>query len=196
MKAALCKSLDGPDGIAIEDVAEPAAGEGEVVIRVRAAALNFFDTLITRGKYQSKPALPFSPSGEVAGVVESVGPGVTGLEEGARVAAVIGWGGAREKVAVPAASAVRIPDGVSDEVAAGVAVTYGTAIHGLKDRGHVKPGQTVAVLGASGGAGLAAVEIAKLLGAHVIAAASSTISSPSAVSHGADDAPELHLDRR
>jgi NADPH:quinone reductase len=173
MKAALCKSLDGPDGIAIEDVAEPAAGEGEVVIRVRAAALNFFDTLITRGKYQSKPALPFSPSGEVAGVVESVGPGVSGLEKGARVAAVVGWGGAREKVAVPAVSAVRIPAGVSDEVAAGVAVTYGTAIHGLRDRGHVEPGQTVAVIGASGGAGLAAVEIAKLLGARVIAAASS-----------------------
>jgi NADPH2:quinone reductase len=187
MKAALCKSLDGPDGIAIEDVAEPAAGEGEVVIRVSAAALNFFDTLITRGKYQSKPALPFSPSGEVAGVLESVGPGVSGLEKGTRVAAVLGWGGAREKVAVPAASAVRIPEGVSDEVAAGVAVTYGTAIHGLRDRGRLEPGQTVAVIGASGGAGLAAVEIAKLLGARVIAAASSPLKLAICREHGADE---------
>jgi NADPH2:quinone reductase len=187
MRAALCKSLDGPDGIAIENVAEPAAGAGEVVIRVRAAALNFFDTLITRGKYQSRPALPFSPSGEVAGVVDSLGPGVVGLEQGARVAAVMGWGGAREKVAVPAASVVRIPDSVSDEVASGVAVTYGTAIHGLKDRGRVAPGETVAVLGASGGAGLAAVEIAKLLGARVIAAASSPQKLDICREHGADE---------
>jgi NADPH2:quinone reductase len=187
MKAALCKSLDGPDGIAIEDVAEPAAAPGEVVVRVRAAALNFFDTLITRGKYQSKPALPFSPSGEVAGIVESVGPGVIGLEKGARVAAVVGWGGAREMVAVPAAAVIAIPPGVSDEVAAGVAVTYGTAIHGLKDRGHLQTGETVAVLGASGGAGLAAVEIAKLLGARVIAAASSPQKLDICREHGADE---------
>jgi len=187
MRAALCKSLDGPDGIAIEDVPEPAAGAGEVVIRVRAAALNFFDTLITRGKYQSRPALPFSPSGEVAGVVDSLGPGVVGLVQGARVAAVVGWGGAREKVAAPAASVVRIPDSVSDEVASGVAVTYGTAIHGLKDRGRVAPGETVAVLGASGGAGLAAVEIAKLLGARVIAVASSDHKLAICREHGADE---------
>jgi NADPH2:quinone reductase len=187
MKAALCKSLDGPDGITVEDVAEPTAGPEEVVIRVRAAALNFFDTLITRGKYQSKPALPFAPSGEVAGVVESLGPGVSGLKEGTRVAAVVGWGGAAEKVAVPAASVIPIPAGVSDEIAAGVAVTYGTAIHGLKDRGHLAAGETVAVLGASGGAGLAAVEIAKLLGARVIAAASSPQKLDICREHGADE---------
>lgn len=187
MKAALCKSLDGPDGIAVEDVEEPKAAEGEVVIRVRTAALNFFDTLITRGKYQSKPELPFSPSGEVAGIVDEIGPGVAGLRRGARVMAVVGWGGAREKVAVPATAVIPIPDAVSDEVAAGVAVTYGTAIHGLKDRGRVAPGETVAVLGASGGAGLAAVEIAKLLGARVIAAASSAHKLEICREHGADD---------
>lgn len=187
MKAALCKSLDGPDGIAVEDIAEPTAGEGEVVIRVRAAALNFFDTLISRGKYQSKPDLPFSPSGEIAGLVESVGPGVSGLKLGARVAAVVGWGGAREKVAVAADSVIPIPAGVSDEIASGVAVTYGTAIHGLKDRGHVAAGETVAVLGASGGAGLAAIEIAKLLGARVIAAASSPEKLEICREHGADE---------
>jgi len=172
MKAALCKSLDGPEAVVIEDIADPVPGAGEAVVRVRAAALNFFDTLITRGKYQTKPALPFSPSGEIAGVVESVGPGVTGVKAGDRVAAAVGYGGAREKVAAPAASLIPIPPSVSDVVASSVSVTFGTAIHGLKDRGRVKPGETVAVLGASGGAGQAAVEIAKLLGARVIAAAS------------------------
>jgi len=173
MKAALCKSLDGPEALVIEDVPEPEAGPGEVVVRVRAAALNFFDTLITRGKYQVKPALPFSPSGEIAGVVESLGPGVAGVAVGDRVAASVGYGGAREKIVVPAAGLIPVPAAVSDAVAAGVSVTFGTAIHGLKDRGRLAPGETVAVLGASGGAGQAAIEVAKLMGARVIAAASS-----------------------
>lgn len=173
MKAALCKSLDGPSAVVIEDVPEPRPGAGEILIRVRAAALNFFDTLITRGKYQHKPELPFSPSGEVAGVVEALGPGVEGFAVGQRVMAYLGWGGARELVVADAARVVALPDGVSDEVAAGVTITYGTAIHGLKDRGRLAAGETVAVLGASGGAGLAAVEIAKLMGARVIAAGSS-----------------------
>lgn len=171
MKAALCKSLDGPGAVAIEEIADPVAGQGEAVVRVRAAALNFFDTLITRGKYQTKPALPFSPSGEIAGVVESVGPGVTEVKVGDRVAAAVGYGGARERIAVAAESLIPIPEGVSDVVASAVSVTFGTAIHGLKDRGRLKAGETVAVLGASGGAGQAAVEIAKLMGARVIAAA-------------------------
>ncbi len=172
MKAALCKSLDGPEAVVIEEIADPVPGPGEAVVRVRVAALNFFDTLITRGKYQTKPALPFSPGGEIAGVVESLGPDVTGINVGDRVAAAVGYGGAREKVAVAAASLIPIPPSVPDAVASGVSVTFGTAIHGLKDRGRVKPGETVAVLGASGGAGQAAVEIAKLMGARVIAAAS------------------------
>jgi NADPH:quinone reductase len=172
MKAALCKRLEGPEALVIEEIADPVPGPGEVIVRVRAAALNFFDTLITRGKYQTKPDLPFSPSGEIAGVVEALGPGVAGISVGDRVAAAVGYGGAREKIAIPAASLIPIPSNVSDEVASGVSVTFGTAIHGLKDRGHVAPGETVAVLGASGGAGQAAVEIAKLMGARVIAAAS------------------------
>mgnify|MGYP001023277191 CR=1 FL=1 len=186
MKAALVKTLDGPGAIVIEDIAEPVAGPGEVVVRVTAAALNFFDTLISRGKYQHKPELPFSPSGEVAGVIESVGAGVTELRPGQRVAAYLGWGGARERVAVAADRCIVVPDGVSDEVAAGVSVTYGTAIYGLKDRARVRPGETVAVLGASGGAGLAAVEIAHLMGARVIAAASSPDKLEIARQHGAD----------
>jgi NADPH2:quinone reductase len=187
MKAALCKSLDGPEAVVIEEIADPVAGPGEAVVRVRAAALNFFDTLITRGKYQTKPDLPFSPSGEIAGVVESLGAGVPGVKVGDRVAAAVGYGGAREKVVVASASLIPIPEGVSDEVASAVSVTFGTAIHGLKDRGRVKPGDTVAVLGASGGAGQAAIEIAKLLGARVIAAASSDEKLEVCRALGADD---------
>ncbi len=172
MKAALCKSLDGPGALVVEEIADPVAGPGEAVVRVKAAALNFFDTLITRGKYQTKPELPFSPSGEIAGIVESVGPGVTAVKVGDRVAAAVGYGGAREKIAVAAECLIPVPPGVSDVVASAVSVTFGTAIHGLKDRGRLKPGETVAVLGASGGAGQAALEIARLMGARVIAAAS------------------------
>lgn len=173
MKAALCKSLDGPEALVIEDIAVPQPGPGEVRIRVTAAALNFFDTLITRGKYQTRPELPFSPSGEVAGVVDALGAGVQGFAPGERVVAYLGYGGAREMVVAKAASVIPVPAGVTDDVAAGVSVTYGTAIHALKDRASLRPGETVAVLGASGGAGLAAVEIASLMGARVIAAASS-----------------------
>ena len=172
----------------IEDIAVPQPGPGDVLIAVQAAALNYFDTLITRGKYQSKPPLPFSPSAEVAGVVEALGPGVDGVRVGERVMAYLGWGGAREKVIARAEALVAIPDGVSDAVAAGVSVTYGTAIHGLKDRGHLQAGETVAVLGAAGGAGLAAVEIAKLMGARVIAVASSPEKLAVTREHGADEA--------
>ena len=186
MKAALCHSLDGPDAVTIEEIAEPKAEPGHVVVRVGAAALNFFDTLVTRGRYQVKPALPFSPSGEIAGVIESLGSDVEGFAVGDRVQAYVGVGGAREKVLVPVEQLVKIPDGVSDEIASGVSITYGTAIHGLKDRGQLKEGETVAVLGASGGAGLAAVEVAKLLGGRVIAAASSPEKLEVCRQHGAE----------
>lgn len=187
MKAALCKSLDGPEAIVIEEIADPVPGPDEVVVRVRAAALNFLDTLITRGKYQFKPDLPFSPAAEISGVVESVGSGVTDLKAGQRVCGYIAWGGAREKVAVPAKLMIPIPDGVSDTAAAGISVTYGTAMHGLKDRGGLRAGESVVVLGASGGAGLAAVEIAKLMGARVVAAASSAEKLAICREHGADE---------
>lgn len=187
MKAALCKSLDGPGAIVIEDIEPPVPAAGEAVVRVKAAALNFLDTLITRGKYQFKPELPFSPAAEIAGVVEAVGDGVTEVEVGQRVCGYIGWNGAREQVAVPAKLMIPIPDGVTDAAAAGVSVTYGTAMHGLKDRGGLKAGESVAVLGASGGAGLAAVEVARLMGARVIAVASSPEKLAVCRDHGADD---------
>ena len=187
MRAALCKSLDGPASVVVEEIAEPTPAPGEIVIRVKAAALNFMDTLITRGKYQVKPELPFSPSSEVAGIVDAVGAGVSGLAVGQRVAAAVGYNGAREKIAVPAEAAIPLPNEVTFEVASGICVTYGTAIHGLKDRGRLKPGESVAILGASGGAGQAAIEIAKLMGARVIACASSPDKLEICRALGADD---------
>ncbi len=187
MKAVLCKSLDGPAALVIDDnVDVPEPGPQDVLVRVHTAALNFFDTLITRGKYQNKPELPFSPCGEIAGVVTALGAEVTSVAVGDRVAAYVGWGGAREFAVVPANLLIPIPEGVSDVVASSVSITYGTAMHGLLNRGGLQAGQTVAVLGAAGGAGLAAVEIAKLYGARVIAVASSDEKLATAERHGAD----------
>lgn len=187
MRAALCKSLEEPVRLVVEDLPDPVAGPGEVVVKVAAAALNFFDTLIIRGKYQYKPAPPFSPAAEIAGVVETLGAGVSGFTAGQRVLAFIGWGGAREKVVVPAKSLVPIPDAVADTVAAGLSVTYGTALHGLRDRGQLRAGESLAVLGASGGAGLAAVEAGARLGARVIAVASSEEKLAVCREHGAHE---------
>jgi NADPH:quinone reductase len=187
MKAALCKSLDGPAAITIEDVPAPQAGTGDVVVAVAYASLNFLDTLITRGKYQYKPALPFSPAAEFGGTIVEIGAGVTGLTIGQRVCGYAGWGAAVERIVVKADAITPVPDAVSLAVASGVTVTYGTAMHGLKDRGRLKAGETVAVLGASGGAGLAAVEIAKLLGARVIAVASTDDKLAICRERGADE---------
>lgn len=173
MKAVLCKSLDGPDALEVADVPAPIPGNGEAVIQVSAASLNFFDMLMLRGKYQNRPDLPFSPGGEVAGKVARVGPGVEGLALGQRVLAYTGYNGCREEAVVQARSVIPLPDRIADEAAAAIPITYGTALHGLQDRGRVKPGETVLVLGASGGAGIAAIETAVKLGANVVAAGSS-----------------------
>ncbi len=170
----------------VEEIAEPEAGPGEVLIDVTAASLNFFDTLALRNKYQYKPDLPFSPGGEIAGTVSRIGAGVSGVAVGDRVVASTRFNGCREKVVVPVSEVSPIPDGVSDVVASGVRITYGTAMHGLKDRGQVKPGETVVVTGASGGAGLAALELAKIMGARVIACASSPDKLAICTAHGAD----------
>jgi NADPH:quinone reductase len=187
MKAALCKSLDGPDAVVIEEIAEPVAGEGEVVVRVRAAALNFFDALTLRGKYQFKPALPFSPGSEAAGDIEAVGPGVKGFKAGDRVICYGFTGGAvREKLVAKVETLFPLPAKVGYDVGAGVTVTYGTGYYGLKDRGQLKAGETLAVLGASGGAGLAAVELGRRMGAKVIACASTTEKLAVCKDHGAE----------
>ncbi len=173
MKAVLCKSLDGPDALEIGDLPAPVPGEGEAVIRVSAVSLNFFDTLMLRGKYQNRPELPFSPGGEVAGRVARTGPGAAGLRVGQRVLAYTGFNGCREEVLVPVRAVIPLPEVIPDEAAAAIPIAYGTALHGLEDRGRLKAGETVLILGATGGAGLAAVEIAVKLGANVIAAGTS-----------------------
>lgn len=186
MKACLCKSFGPPSSLVIEEIADPVSEPGKIVVRVKACALNFFDTLIIENKYQYKPELPFSPSAEFSGIVETVGTGVTEFAPGDRVMGYVGWGAAREKVVVEANDIVRIPDSVAFETAAGLAVTYGTTLHAYRDRGDLKAGETVAVLGASGGVGQAAVEIASIMGAKVIACASSEEKLAFARSLGAD----------
>jgi NADPH2:quinone reductase len=187
MKAVLCTRPGTPDDLTIADLPEPVPGPGEAVVRVAAAALNFFDLLISAEKYQYKPEYPFSPAAEFAGVVERLGPGVADLAAGDRVAGYCVWGAARERLAVAADRLVKVPAGLDDNRAAGLSVTYGTSYYALKDRAGLKRGETLAVLGASGGVGLAAVELGKILGARVIACASSDDKLAFARAHGADE---------
>ena len=172
MKAILCSQYCGPDDLVLTEVPDPVAGPGEAVIAIKSAALNFFDLLMIQGKYQIKPPFPFSPAAEVAGVIESVGAGVTDLKVGDRVAASCGHNGAREKIAVPANSIVKIPDNLDFDRAAGIIIIYGTALDALEDRASLKPGETMAVLGRRRH-GLAACELGKLIGLKVIACAAS-----------------------
>jgi NADPH2:quinone reductase len=186
MKAVLCTHYCRPEELEIGQLPDPVAGAGEAVVRVKAAALNFFDTLIIAGKYQIKPAFPFSPAAEFAGVVESVGPGVTTIAPGDRVAGNIGYGAAREKVTVAADRLAKLPEKLDFDRAAGLIVTYGTGHYALKQRAQLRAGETLAVLGAAGGIGLAAVELGKLMGARVIAAASSDEKLDLARAYGAE----------
>lgn len=187
MRVAQIAEFGGLEALRLQEVDEPQPGPGEVSIKVTAVSLNFSDTLVLRNRYQVTPPLPFSPGAEIAGSVEVLGAGVTEFELGQRVVAFIGGNGCREKVVTKASSVVAIPHGVSDEAACTLPVTYGTALHGLKDRGRLQRGETVAVLGAAGGAGLAAIEIAKLMGARIIAIASSGDKLALAREHGADE---------
>lgn len=187
MRAVQFSEFSGIDALKLVEVADPEPKAAEVVVKVTAAGLNFFDTLVLRDRYQFTPRLPASPGGEIAGVVEALGAEVKDLAVGQRVMAHVGGGGCQERLAVKAEKVIPIPDGVSDDVAAGISITYGTAMHGFKDRANLQPGESVAVLGAAGGAGLAAVEIAKLMGARVIAVASSEEKIALAARYGADE---------
>lgn len=187
MKAILCERLGPPESLVLADLPIPEPGPGEALVRVRAAALNFFDTLIIEGRYQFEPDLPFSPAGELCGEIAGLGRGVSGWREGQRVLAYLGWGAAREYVVVPAERLVAMPDALEDARAAGLSVTYGTTLHALIDRAAIRPGETLAVLGAAGGTGLAAVELGKALGARVIACASSDEKLALARESGADE---------
>ena len=186
MKAVLAKEYAPVERLALEEVAAPRPSAGEVVIAIKACGVNFFDALIVQGKYQTKPPLPFSPGAEVAGIVTEVGEGVTTPAPGARVLAFIGYGGYAEQVATNAANVIPLPPQMDFVTAAAFPITYATSYHALKDRGQLKAGETLLVLGASGGVGLAAVGLGKLMGARVIAAASSEEKLALTREYGAD----------
>ncbi|MFV0887166.1 NADPH:quinone oxidoreductase family protein [Metapseudomonas otitidis] len=186
MKAVLCKAFGPAETLMLEEVASPEPKKNEVLIDVHAAGVNFPDTLIIEGKYQFKPPFPFSPGGEAAGTVAAVGEKITHLKPGDRVMALTGWGSFAEQVAVPGYNVMPIPKGIDFNSAAAFGMTYGTSMHALKQRANLQPGETLLVLGASGGVGLAAVEIGKAMGARVIAAASSDEKLEVAKAAGAD----------
>jgi len=187
MKAVVCREWGPPESLKIEDLPEPEAGPGQVVIDVAACGVNFPDTLIIQGKYQFQPDFPYSPGGEVAGTIAAVGEGVTHVKVGDPVAAMTGWGGMAEKIVADAARLLPLKPGTDLTKGAGFSMTYGTSYYALKDRGELKPGETLLVLGAAGGVGLAAVELGKIMGAKVIAAASSDEKLETCKAYGADE---------
>lgn len=187
MKALLSTKVGPPEELEYTDAPDPVAGEGEVVIAVKAAGVNFPDALIIEDKYQFKPERPFAPGGETAGVIESVGAGVTHLKVGQRVIGSSGWGGYAEKIKLSAARAMPIPDQMPFDEASAFILTYGTSYYGLKDRGQLKAGETLLVLGAAGGVGVAAIELAKAMGARVVGAVSSEEKAKFARAAGADE---------
>lgn len=187
MKALVCKAWGLPETLVVEDRADPVAGPGQAVVRVHAAGVNFPDALLIQNKYQFTPALPFVPGSECAGVVESVGDGVKGVKPGDRVIALTASGAFAERVQADAAALTPLPEGVDFVTGSAFLLTYGTAYHALADRGALGQGETLLVLGAAGGVGIAAVEIGKALGARVIAAASSEEKRSICREHGADE---------
>jgi len=186
MKAVLCKAYGPPESLVVEEVLAPDPGPGEVVVSVKAASVNFPDVLIIQNKYQVKPPLPFSPGSELAGVVKAVGEGVTDVKAGDAVLAITGYGAFAEEVTTDARRLLPIPSGMDFAAAAAFGLTYATSDHALRDRGNLQRGETLLVLGASGGVGLAAIEIGKALGAHVIACASTDDKLAVCREHGAD----------
>ncbi|HET7773144.1 MAG TPA: NADPH:quinone oxidoreductase family protein, partial [Burkholderiaceae bacterium] len=187
MRAVICTQWGGPELLEIKDVPDPLAGAGEVLIDIRAAGVNFPDVLIIQKKYQMQPPLPFTPGAEIAGVVRAVGEGVSHVKPGDSVIAFAGLGGFAQAVSVKAELVVPMPPGVSFELAAAFSLAYGTSWHAVRDRAALKPGETMLVLGAAGGVGLAAVEIGKAIGARVIACASSDEKLAVCRQHGADE---------
>lgn len=186
MKALLSTRPGPPEELEYADATDPIAGEGEVVIAVKAAGVNFPDALIIEDRYQFKPERPFAPGGEIAGVVESVGAGVTNVQVGQRVIGSLGWGGFAEKVKAQAQRVLPIPDAMPFDEASAFILTYGTSYYALKDRGQLKAGETVLILGAAGGVGVAAIELAKAMGARVVGAVSSEEKAAFAKAAGAD----------
>jgi len=187
MRAVLSKTVGGPSSLVVEEVLDPTPKPGEVIVEVKAVGVNFPDTLIIEDRYQFRPERPFSPGGELAGVVEAVGEGVKGVFKGDRVIAMTGWGGMVERIAVRAETLIKMPDAMSFEEGAALVMTYGTSYYALKDRAQLKPGERLLVLGAAGGVGAAAVELGKAMGALVTAAASTNDKVQFALELGADN---------
>ena len=186
MKAVVCKAWGLPETLVVEDLPDATPGPGQVAIDVKAAGVNFPDVLIIQGKYQFKPELPFTPGSELSGVVSAVGDGVTAVKPGDRVIAFTASGAFAQQVVVPQQAIMPMPPGMDFDTAAAVTLTYGTSHHAVVDRAALQPGETMLVLGAAGGVGLAAIEIGKALGARVIAAASSEEKLAVCREHGAD----------
>lgn len=186
VRAVLCKEFGPPGSLVMEDVAEPELDRGQVRIAIRACGVNFPDLLMIAGKYQQQPPMPFSPGAELAGDVIEIASDVADIEQGQRVIAVTGFGGMAEQICVHAQKVVPLPDAIDYVPAAAFLLAYGTAYHALKQRAQLQAGETLAVLGAAGGVGLAAVEIGKLIGATVIAAASTTDKLKLTAEYGAD----------
>lgn len=187
MKAVLCRQYGPPSTLVVAELPSPVPGPGQVLISVQAAGVNFPDALIVQGKYQSRPELPFTPGSEVAGIVQAVGPGVTEPLPGQSVIAFTSTGGFAEQVLVAADRTLPLPSGMDFVTASAFVVTYATSYHALKDRAAMQPGETLLVLGASGGVGLTAIQLGKLMGARVIAAASSEDKLATCREHGADE---------
>jgi NADPH2:quinone reductase len=187
MKALICRAYGPPENLSVQDMPDLQPGPGEVVVRVRAAGVNFPDALIVQNLYQFKPTPPFSPGGETAGEVLAVGEGVKRVKVGDRVIALTIWGGFAEQVLAKQEQVIPMPEGLSFEVAGSLLLTYGTCLHALRDRAQLQPGQTVLVLGAAGGIGIATIELAKAMGARVIAAASTAEKLATCRAQGADE---------
>ncbi len=188
MRALLSHEPGGPETLRIDEVPDPRPGSGELLVRVRACSINYPDVLIIEDKYQLKPPRPFAPGSEIAGEVIETGEGVGGWVTGDRLIAAVGYGGLVERVVIPAGRAIPLPAGRRFAEGSALLLTYATAIHALVDRGRIEAGQTLLVLGAAGGVGIAAVEIGKALGARVVAAASSEEKAQAAREAGADEA--------
>jgi NADPH:quinone reductase len=186
VKALLSQEPGGPETLKLSELLDPVPGPGQLLVRVKACAINYPDVLIIEDKYQFKPPRPFAPGGEIAGIVEALGEGVTGWSVGDRLIAMLGHGGLAEKVLVPAAMALPLPPERSFEEGSALILTYATSIHALLDRGKLKEGETLLVLGAAGGVGLAAVELGKAFGARVVAGVSSEEKAEAARAAGAD----------
>jgi len=186
VKAVLCKEYGPPESLVVEDVPAAKAGKGEVVVAVKACSVNFPDTLIIQGKYQFKPPMPFSPGSDVTGTITAVGEGVTRAKVGDRVLASMAWGGFADEVVASEDKLTPLPDGLDFVTASAFLMTYSTSYYALKDRAKLQAGETLLVLGAAGGVGLAAVELGKLMGAKVIAAASSDEKLAVCKQYGAD----------